>query len=55
MVSFASQLTPADAQAVRAYVITLAIEQKTLDDAAAARAAARAARPAAVTGEATPH
>jgi PQQ-dependent dehydrogenase (methanol/ethanol family) len=45
MVSFASQLTPSDAQAVRAYVITLAIEQKTLDDAAAARAAARSAHP----------
>jgi hypothetical protein len=45
MVSFASQLTPSDAQAVRAYVITLAIEQKTLDAAAAARAAARSAHP----------
>ena len=70
MVSFASQLTPADAQAVRAYVITLAIEQKTLDDAAAARAAARAAQsanasstagtanagaPAATTRENAPH
>jgi quinohemoprotein ethanol dehydrogenase len=42
MVSFASQLTPADAEAVRAYVITLAIEEKTLGDAAAARAATRA-------------
>ncbi len=41
MVSFASQLTPADAQAVRAYVITLAIEQKSLEDSAAARAARR--------------
>jgi quinohemoprotein ethanol dehydrogenase len=50
MVSFASQLTPADAQAVRAYVITLAIEQKTLDDAAAARAAARAETAAKRTG-----
>ena len=70
MVSFASQLTPTDAQAVRAYVITLAIEQKTLDDAAAARAAARAAQsanasrtagtanagaPAATTRENAPH
>jgi PQQ-dependent dehydrogenase (methanol/ethanol family) len=53
MVSFASQLTPADAQAVRAYVITLAIDQKRLDDAASARAAARATRTTSTSATAT--
>jgi PQQ-dependent dehydrogenase (methanol/ethanol family) len=42
MVSFAEAVTPEDAQAIRAYVITLAIEQKTYEDArAAAEARAR--------------
>ena len=39
MVSFASQVTPEDARAVREYVITLAIQEKAVQDAAAARAA----------------
>ena len=46
MVSFASQVTPDDARAVREYVITLAIQEKGVQAAAAARAAAASARAA---------
>jgi PQQ-dependent dehydrogenase (methanol/ethanol family) len=47
MVSFAEALGPGDAEAVRAYVITLAIEAKTAEDAslAAAELATEAAAP----------
>ena len=56
MVSFASQVTPEDARAVREYVITLAIQEKAVQAAAAARAAAASARAAAnATNEAQPH
>jgi quinohemoprotein ethanol dehydrogenase len=56
MVSFASQVTPEDARAIREYVITLAIQEKALQDAAAARTAAAAARAAQQNaGETQPH
>jgi quinohemoprotein ethanol dehydrogenase len=56
MVSFASQVTPADSRAIREYVITLAIREKAVQDAAAARAAAAAARAEQKTAdEAEPH
>jgi alcohol dehydrogenase (cytochrome c)/quinohemoprotein ethanol dehydrogenase len=52
MASFAAAMTPADTAAVRAYVITLAIEAKAAQDAAeAASAAAAAASAAAAEGE----
>jgi mono/diheme cytochrome c family protein len=52
MVSFASQVTPEDSRAIREYVITLAIQEKALQDAARARATAAAERAA---QEAAPH
>ena len=41
MVSFAPVLSAADAEAIRAYVITLAVEAKAAEDAASAAATAR--------------
>jgi quinohemoprotein ethanol dehydrogenase len=55
MVSFASQVTPEDSRAIREYVITLAIQEKALQDAATARAAAAATRAAEKAAEAAPH
>ena len=52
MASFAEGVTQADAQAARAYIITLAIEQKAYDD---ARQAAEARAAEAATGDAEAH
>ena len=52
MASFAAGVTQEDAQAARAYVITLAVEQKTYDD---ARQAAEARAAEVTPGEAATH